>query len=59
MDHTETEKMALALLIGGQGLEDLFKYTGKVVVEEKVEATDLAQSTYTAALAATKAALTG
>ena len=59
VDHTETEKMALALLIGGQGLEDLLKYTGKVVVEEKIEADDPAQSTYTAALTATKAALTG
>ena len=59
VDHTETEKMALALLIGGQGLEDLLKYTGKVVVEEKIEAADPAQSTYTAALTATKAALRG
>ena len=47
VDHSEGEKMALALLIGGQGLDDLFKYTGKVVVEEKVAATDPAQATYT------------
>ena len=59
VEHTEKQKMSLALLIGGQGLEDLFKYTGKVVVEEKVDATDPAQSTYTAALTATKAALSG
>ena len=40
VNHSEEEKMALALLIGGQGLEDLFKFTGKVVVEEKMVETD-------------------
>ena len=50
--------MALALLIGGQGLEVLFKYKVMVVVEEKIEDTDHAQATYTAAIIANKAALT-
>ena len=59
VEHTEQEKMALALLIGGQGLEDLFRYTGKVVVDEPAAGTDPAQSTYTAAIAATKLDLQG
>ena len=31
--------MALALLVRGKGLEDLFRYTGKVVVDEAVAGT--------------------
>ena len=58
MNYSKAEKMALALLIGGQGLEVLFKYKVMVVVEEKIEDTDHAQATYTAAIIANKAALT-
>ena len=57
--HSEAEKMALALLIGVQGLENLFKYTGKVVVEEKMVETDLVQATYTPLSQQLKTALTG
>ena len=54
VQHTEKEKMKLALLVGGQELEDLFRFTAKVVVDEGDE-----QATYADAVQATKDALTG